>query len=236
MKYIGVGNWSKYYKYILLAFISELLINLLFGLNSANKDKPARIFPFRSKIKDHKLLSNFIQFSSIFFGGVILYFTEGLNVKKSDEVTIEEYEKTKDYLFENKRSSITFNLIIISVLFSLYIILKDFIDLSQMTFWALEILYIALISYRIFKYKIYIHKKIAIYIMFIATVIDIIENFLPNTKHKNLKNGNELTDKNAFETAIIKYGAYSIPLYYIANELQHIQRDYCWIKAKYLIR
>ena len=235
MKYIGVGNWSKYYKYILLAFISELLMNLLFGLNSSNKDKPARIFPFRSKIKDHKLLSNFIQFASILFGGIILYFTEGLNVKKNDEVTIEEYEKTKDYLFENKRSSITFNLIIISVLFSLYIILKDFIDLSQMTFWALEILYIALISYRIFKNKIYIHKKIAIYIMFIATVIDIIENFLPNTKHKNLKNGNELTDKNAFETAIIKYGAYSIPLYYIANELHHIQRDYCWIKAKYLM-
>ena len=71
--------------------------------------------------------------------------------------------------------------------------------------------------------------------MFIATVIDIIENFLPNTKHKNLKNGNELTDKNAFETAIIKYGAYSIPLYDIANELHHIQRDYCWIKAKYLM-
>ena len=123
----------------------------------------------------------------------------------------------------------------IGFLFSLNVILKDFIDQSQLTFWALEILYIAIISYWIFKNKIYIHKKVAIGVMIITTIIDFIENFIPNTKHKDLKNGNELTDKNAFDVAIIKYGAYSIPLYYIANELHHIQRDYCWIKSKYLM-
>ena len=219
MKYIGIGNWNKYYKYIFIAFLSELLMNLLFGLNSSNKEKPARIFPFRAKIKDHKLLSNFIQFASIFFGGVILYFTEHLNVEKSDDITIEEYEKTKSNLFMDKTDSKKLNIILVSFLFSLNVILKDFIDQSQLTFWALEILYIAIISYLIFKNKIYIHKKVAIGIMIITTIIDFIENFIPNTKHKNLKNGNELTDKNAFDVAIIKYGAYSIPLYYIANEL-----------------
>ena len=125
----------------------------------------------------------------------------------------------KEHLLDNKGESIIFNLILIGVLFSLNIIIINSIDLNQITFWPIEILYIAIFSYLIFKNKIYIHKKVAIGIMIITTIIDFIENFIPSTKHKNLGNMNELTDKNIYERAIIKYGAYSIPLYYLANEL-----------------
>ena len=71
--------------------------------------------------------------------------------------------------------------------------------------------------------------------MALATIIDIIENFIPSTKHKNSANKSELTDKNFYETAIIKYGAYIIPLLILANEFKHILRDYCWVKGKYLM-
>ena len=47
---------------------------------------------------------------------------------------------------------------------------------------------------------------------------------------------NELTDKNTFEVVKIKYGAWSIPLLLIANEIRYIHRDYCWLKVKYLIK
>ena len=234
MKYIGIGNCTKYNIYILIAFLSELLKNLLFGLNSSNPNKPARFFPFKAKISRHKLLDNFIQFSAIFFGGLFLYILERRNIsKKKNEITIEDCEKMKELLFETKGKSVKFELILIGILFSLFIILIVAIDLNQLTFWPIEILYIAIISYWIFKNKIYTHKKIAIGIMIVVTIIDLIENFFPSTKHENLEN--ELTDKNVYQKAIIKYGTYSIPLYYLANELTHIQRDYCWIKAKYLM-
>ena len=121
------------------------------------------------------------------------------------------------------------------MIFSLYVILKDFIDLSELTFWPLEILYIGIISYFLFKIKISRHKKFAICIMVTVTIIDIVESFFPTTKHKDLKNKSEFTDKNIFDRAIIKYGAYSIPLFYLANELKQFQRDYCWVKSKYLM-
>ena len=234
MKYIGIGKCTKYNIYILTAFLSELLINSLFGLNSSNYNKPVRIFPFRGKIKSHKLLDKFIHFSGFFFGGLFLYIFEKCNISKmKNDVSIEEYEKMKEKFLDIKGQSTIIELIIVGILFSLFILFSYLIDLNDLTFWPIEILYIAIISYWIFKNKIHIHKKVAIGIMFLVTIIDFIENFFPSTKHKNLEN--ELTDKNIYEKAIIKYGAYSIPLYYLANELIHIQRDYCWTKSKYLM-
>ena len=238
MKYIGIGNYNIYNLYLLIAFISEFLINLVNGLNSGNKEKPARIFPFRAKIKDHNLLNNFIRLTSIFFGGIILYCFEKVNEKKTNGgvLKIEEYEKMRKDLLNYKGISTRFHLILLGILFPLVIFLQDFINLANnnMGLWTLEIFNIGIISYLMFKNKIYKHKKIAIFILFLVTILNFIEFFTPPTKHENSENKNELTDKNAFEIAIIKYGFYSIPLLLIANELRHIQRDYCWLNMKYL--
>ena len=55
------------------------------------------------------------------------------------------------------------------------------------------------------------------------------------TKHENLENMDELTDKNIFDITIIKFGTYAIPLLFLAFEIKNFQRDFCWIKAKYLM-
>ena len=105
---------------------------------------------------------------------------------------------------------------------------------ADVGFSTFEIMYICIFSYFIFKMKIYRHKKVAIYIMLLLGIMDFITYFLPPTKHENAENMDELTDKNVFEVIIIKYGVYAIPLLFLANELKHIQRDYCWVKSKYL--
>ena len=238
MKYFGIGNVNKYHIYILISFLCEFLISLLFGLNNSNKERPARIFPFYAKIKSHNILYNFIHLSAIFFGGVVLYIIDSSNkLKMKFDVTIEDYEKMKEKLIDNNGQSNTFNLILIGVLFSLFLFFQDFLSSihNDISLWTIEILYIAVISYWIFKDKISRHKIVAIGIMALATIIDIIENFIPSTKHKNSANKSELTDKNFYETAIIKYGAYIIPLLILANEFKHILRDYCWVKGKYLM-
>ena len=120
---------------------------------------------------------------------------------------------------------------------SLYIIFKDLINATRVYvgFWIFEIMYICIISRYIFKAKISKHKRMAIYIMLVLTIIEFIEFFFPKTKHENKENMNELTDKNVFDIIIIKFGTYAIPLLFLVNELNHIQRDYCWIKYKYLM-
>ena len=238
MKYFAIGNCNKYYIYLIISFFCELITDLFFALNPSNKEKPTRIFPFKAKIKDHNLLENFIRIASIFFGGIILYLFEKKNKRKTKgRLTIKDYEKIKLNLFHEKDSSITINLLLIGVIFSLYIILKDFIDLTHIHvgFWSLEICYICIISYFIFKIKIYIHKKLAMIIMVLLTILELTGFFLPMTKHENLENMDELTDKNIFDITIIKFGTYAIPLLFLAFEIKNFQRDFCWIKAKYLM-
>ena len=236
MKYIGLGNWNKYNIYILIAFLADILIDSLTGLNTSNTEKPARIFPFKAKIRNHNLLYIFINLASILFGGVFLYYFGERNEKeKNDKTIIKNYEIVKEYTLNDRSGPMTSNIILIGAIFSLYWIFEAFIDFSAISFWPLEIFYIGIISYLVFKHKIYIHKKVAIALMVVVAIVNVIEYFIPMTEHKNLDNTNELKDKNIFERAIIKYGAFSIPLYYLANELKHIQRDYCWIKSKYLM-
>ena len=107
--------------------------------------------------------------------------------KDKDKVSIEDYEKNKKKLRNNKNESTKFNLIIIGILYS-----------------------------------------------FALFLVRIIEYFIPSTKHEKKENINELIDKNVFQITIIKYGAYTIPLFFIASEVKHFTRDYYWIKMKSL--
>ena len=238
MPYIAIGNCSKYNIYILVSIISIFLRDLLFGLNSANKDKPVRIFPFEAKITRHNLLYNFINFASIFFGGVILYILERKNHKsKNNTFSIETYEKMKIKILKKKDESNLLNLILIGIFFPLFISVKGFVDASNVYvgFWTFEIMYICILSHFILKIKISKHKRFAIYIMLGLSVITFLEFFLPHSKTENNGNINELTDKNVFDQIKIKFGIWTIPLFILANEILHIQRDFCWIKGKYLM-
>ena len=237
MSFLAIGNCNKYNIYLLVSLICYFMMDFLFGLNSSNKEKPVRFFSFTAKIKSHKLLDNFIRLSSIFLGGVILYFFERKNKrKKIGEMSKEDYERMKTNILEKEGSNI-FGLILVGVLFSLYIILKNFIELpnTYVGFWTFEIMYICIFSYFIFKNKIYRHRKVAICIMFGLSVVEFVGFLLPSTKHENPESINEITDKNVFDIIIIKFGTYAIPLLFIANELIHVQRDFCWMKGKYLM-
>ena len=86
----------------------------------------------------------------------------------------------------------TFNLILIGILFSAFLISQDFISLTGINydFWTVEIFIIGIISYFAFKNQIYIHKKIAIGIMLVITIVDITGLFFPSSKPKNTGNIN----------------------------------------------
>ena len=239
MKYITIGKCTKYNIYLLISFLCEFFEEFILGLNNSNKKKPVRIFPFKAKIKNHNLLENLLRITSIFFGGVILYFIEKKNKRKDKdyEVTVEEIDSITNSSSDNKKESTSVNLIIIGFVFLFYIILDNFLSQTntEVGFWTFEIMYISIFSRCIFKNKINRHVKLAIYIMLILGILDFIGFFLPTTKHENVENMNELTDKNVFDIIIIKYGTYVIPILFLLYELKRIQRDFCWVKSKYLM-
>jgi len=119
MKYIGIGKCSKYYLYIFVAFISEIIIGLLFGLNPTNRLHPLRIIPIIPKLYKHRIFKNFINFTGILFGGIILYFLQKL-YDREGEILINRYENIKDQISEQKKGSRIFIIIIIGLLFSIY--------------------------------------------------------------------------------------------------------------------
>ena len=154
MSFISIGNCNKYYIYLLIAFICEFFMKLLFGLNASNREHPARIFSFKPKLKEHNLLQNFIRFVSIFLGGIILYLLEKKNKSKIDNViSIETYDKMQ-YDILKKKDNKFLHVVLIGVIFSLYVILKEFLELAgiHVGFWTLEIMYICIISYFISKF------------------------------------------------------------------------------------
>ena len=200
MKYIGIGKCLKYNFYILVAFISEFIIELLFGLNPSNSLYPLRLFPINPKLYKHPLFKNFINFIAILSGGIILYFLQKpYNKKKEGEISISTYERIKSQILGQKKRSTYFSLIIIGLLFSIYIILSDF---SGIKLWMFEIVYICLLSTLLLKVKINNHKKIAIFIMIgPLSIISIISFCLP----RKLCEDNEKCNKNAFETIKSEY-------------------------------
>ena len=237
MALISIGNCSKYNIYFLISILCYLLIDLTIGFNPSNPEKPVRFFPFRPKIKNHIILDRFLIYAACFFGGLILYCLEKSNKIKNTFDTPDEVLLKMNSMLINKNDNNRIELFFICFIYALYIILQGFMSLigAYIGFWTMEILYICLFSRCIFNIKINRHRKFAIYIMIGLAIIELISFFFPMTKHENQENFNDLTDKNVFEIIIIKYGAYSIPLIFLANELIHIQRDYCWIKYKYLM-
>ena len=99
MKYFGIGKCSKYYFYILAAFISEFIIGFQFGLNPSNRKYPLKLIPINQKLYKHPLFKNFINFIAILSGGIILYFLQKIyNKKKEGEISINKYEKIKSQI------------------------------------------------------------------------------------------------------------------------------------------
>ena len=237
MALISIGNCSKYNIYFLISILCYLLMDLTTGFNPSNSEKPVRFFPSRPKIKKHIILEKFLLYASCFFGGLILYCLEKSNKIKNTFDTPDEVLLKMNSMLINKNDNVRIDALAICFIYALYLILQGFMSKigAYIGFWTIEILYLCLFSRRIFNIKINRHRKLAIYIMSGLAVIELIGFFFPMTKHENKENFNDLTDKNVFEIIIIKYGAYAIPLIFLANELIHVQRDYCWIRSKYLM-
>jgi hypothetical protein len=207
--FIGIGKFTRYHRYLLIAIICQFISDYSMGFNKMNKDSNDIniIFRFNAKLNQHKLVKLFIDFLGFIFGGIILYFIYNKLEGNEKQNSMAKVQRRREKYLENKKNYIYIELFFIGFFLSFNKIIvnlaNNFLVLEN-DFWVLELVSITIFSYYILKMKIKNHHIAAILIIIPIIFIDIISFFLPYTRSDDCTDDEckekFLTDNNFFET------------------------------------
>lgn len=241
MACLGIGHTSRYNFYILVAVISKLFSDYILGLNTSNLERPATLFNFIPILNDHYIFQNLLELLSYFFGGILMFFLSKKMDKNmaSNELLVNEglsFSTNEDFK-KNYKKEIYIGILLISLLFSLNLIIRTYLYLNflDLELWMLEIIFISLLSTKILKIKINRHKLAAMFLVIPLLIMEFISCSLPETHHSDNSNDEYMTDYSMFQKIGKKVGYYFIPILYLLFIILTIMRDYSWVKSKYLI-
>ena len=247
--FIGIGKFTRYHRYLLIAIICQFISDYSMGFNKMNKDSKYIniIFRFNAKLNQHKLVKLFIDFLGFIFGGIILFFIYNKLEGNEKQNSMAKVQRRREKYLENKKNYIYIELFFIGFFLSFNKIIvnlaNNFLVLEN-DFWVLELISITIFSYFILKMKIKNHHIAAILIIIPIIFIDIISFFLPYTRSDDCTDDEckekFLTDNNFFETIKIiseklKNKYIIIIIIFFLFFLGIILKDYNWVRAKYLI-
>ena len=243
MAFIGFGKCSKYYIYILVVFICQLVCDILL-YKDKEEEKKENNFEILFNLNNHNLLQDLLKFLGCILCGIIYYaFYIVLESNKKGEISISKCNELKIKYLGIKIQSINCGLSLIGFFYSFNFILETFLlslDFNA-KFWSLEIIFLILLSQIILQNKIGNHQILAVLLyIIILFILQIISSFLPLTKH-NCEIDEEcrnkyLSDNNLYDLIIKKFEKIIfIPIFIIINIINYIMRDYGWVKSKYLM-
>lgn len=241
MKYIGIGNFSKYHIYILIIILCQFISDFALGLNKMKKGDVPKIFAFTAKLKSHLLIKNALDFFGFLLGGVILYFLSKKLLGKTDNnITMTKIQQKREKYLENKTIHNYINIFIIGFFISFHIIVNSISNTYQIDnhFWMVELISITIFSSIIFNNKIRKHHKLALIIIAPLIILDIISFSLPLTEHtcqtEEACKEKYITDNNLFQIIKKVYGSFCYVVF-ILFIFSIIIKDYSWIKSKFLM-
>ena len=241
MKYIGLGQFSRFHIYIIIAILCQFTSDYLMGLNKINKKEILEIFKFNAKIKRHLLFKNMLEFIGLILSSFAAYLlTNKLLGKNNENFSMTSIQKKREVYLENKNSYNYFILFIVCFFISFSKIQSSIATTLQMEnyFWVVELLSITIFSLLIFKSKIKNHHKVAILVIAPLIFTHIINAMIPMTHHK-CKTEIEckrkyISDNGLYEMMKNKYGVYSFMVIGLTL-FSIIMKDYSWIQSKYLM-
>ena len=246
MSFIGIGYFSKYYYYILLVFLCQLACDYFTFYNKDIADETSNdsIINYNYKIQNHFLLQNILDSLSQIFCGVIFYYYYKKTEKKKDgEMSIRQLKEIKIEYLGLKDESIDFYLFLIGIIYSANILIRTFLVSLKFDagFWTLEIVILIFLSNRILKVRFGNHQKVTVVLVAgIGFVLQLISFFIPRTKHE-CGEGEDCKDIHIYDNNL--FGIMNKKFHYtilviiilIVYIIDFIMRDYCWVKAKYLM-
>ena len=208
-KYLHCGKWNKNNKYIFLTALFAFLTKCIYGYTFNDYLNEIKI-----KIKDYN--NNHIIINYIFrYLGLILFsfglYKYELNKKKNFKSNYEQniIKSSSIKLIFNNSLENTKNKIIISPLFIMLIMIimvlqeisEDIFyksNLRALDFWMFELPLLSYLNLKYFKFKIYLHHKLVIYLNLIICgiyKIIILIIFINDDSKNNNNEENELVFK-----------------------------------------
>ena len=198
-KYFSCGKYNNYYKYILLTVLFSLISTVIFGVGYCNHSDEiflAHLYPEETEktqiaLSHHIIIHNFYRHIIILIISIILHNYENnssksqkneennkkINVQLNPEIELiydEDIGKTKQ-----KPGLLLLLVIFIYIIQDILNIFFFQFDLSQFNLWILEIPLLSFFNYKLLKFKIYSHHKLAIYSgVIICVAIKIIQFFI----------------------------------------------------------
>ena len=187
-KYIGFGECSKFYIYILLSAIFDILKDCLYGLNHNESFREVKLYnnSVQNDFSNHNIIHHFFNYIGVILLSYLFYKTEISNSKNeaplinidnkdlpnSPIVLIHNIEEIEED-FKTEKSFYIF----LSVIF-LWVIVEQIIRtymaiLQDLDFWMIEILIISYLTIKMFKIKIFRHQMLAIAISIIPSALKI---------------------------------------------------------------
>ena len=201
-KFIGFGNCSKYYLYILYTIIIKAIKNILFGfkdIDQRNK-KEFKIINPTPLFNKHTLLQNLFRYLGFSLGGLIfLKIIKKKNTSKKNPIEINEKDNLGIELIHTEtelKQNQTLNLIIISIIYCIQNELKKLLYLMNfyyLDFWPINILFLILFMKLYFRMDLYNFQKCSLYFIIITnTIMLLINTFIPQQRDPRKRNEYEI--------------------------------------------
>ena len=192
-KYISYGKWNKNYKYIILTTIFAFLTNYIFGYTFNDYLDEIIIFAnINENSKNSHIIINYIfRYLGLILFSFILYKYE-MRIKKNiyksnyEDNNGNNIQSSSIKLIYNNSQENTKNKIIISpkfiILIMIIMVLQEISEdifyksnLRALDFWMFELPLLSYFNLKYFKFKIYRHHKLVIYLnLIICGILKII--------------------------------------------------------------
>ena len=257
-KYISLGQFNKYYFFILGSISVKLLNTYITGFYpELEPNKPIHLFGFTPQILAHPLIRNVLKYFAISLGGLILefiFFKKTKDIGKKNEKAERNLSGSSSGEFERNSLGLTYDEIItknnqlylknILIVFFAYYFGKTAINaldnfgFHPLKLWPLEFLALLYYSKKIIEKKIYKHQRLSLSITIIfSTLLFVVKSFIPES-NENCPNNDEecqLLTSNVYSEIIDKLNWLFIPIFIFIYLLAMTSDAYANIKNKWFI-
>ena len=189
---IGLGNFSRYYLYILGTIIFRCFKDCIFGFISINPESKTSLFGFIPELSNHYLIQDFYRYLSFIIGGLLFMKITKMNLRKEDSEL--ELKKNKNLklkgLIHNKNIANSEKVSIFKILYVCLIYclhseiarIMYLFNFSGLDFWIFDVIFTLFFMDIYFIINYYKHKKYSMgFIIIINTILLLIASFLKNT-------------------------------------------------------
>lgn len=174
-KYISCGKFNKYYYFILLTFLFDLINDSLYGFNYMDIFEEFKIINTKTqqKLSWHHIIHQIFNYIATY---IFAYFfnkyenyssqtgtLETINDSNKDSLKIELIHNDFEYLEQNNHNFLICLLIIIIWVFAELFIDIYIYALKDLDFWMIELIIITYLNAYMFKIQIFKHQKFAIW-------------------------------------------------------------------------